>query len=140
MFNIENYNDSYWLISSENNGHVFVTALSEANEKQAWLEAEVDLRNVKKAEIVFNYKIENLVSNSEVNLNGNEPGTLQLDVNYKGKWKYDLWHKHSSDPEWKKQKIDLSEFCGEVILISFTGYLEVPWSEVCLDNILLTAK
>ena len=64
-FNIENYNDSYWLISSENNGHVFVTALSEANEKQAWLEAEVDLRNVKKAEIVFNYKIENLVKDLE---------------------------------------------------------------------------
>lgn len=139
-FNIENGQDFHWLTSKENNSYVFVISLSKARKKQAWLEAEIDLRNVKKAEIVFNYKIENLVSDSEIDLKDIKPGTLQLDINHKGKWKYDLWHKHSSNSEWKKQRINLSEYCGGLVILSFTGYLEIPWSEICLDNILITAK
>lgn len=132
-FNVENGENFYWLTSSDSDSHVFVTSLSDTSGKQAFLEAEVDLRSVKKAEIIFIYKIQTLTP-------GIEPGVLQLDLNHKGKWIYDLWHKHSSDLKWKKQKIDLSEYCGESVLLSFTGYLKTAWSEICLDNILITAK
>ena len=134
--NVDDDDDFDWLISSDENSYALVSSLSEIEEKQAWLEAIVDLRDVKKADITFIYKIQTLVPLSSTSNRKNiKPGTLQLDINYKGEWKYDLWHNHSSDIKWKKQKIDLSEYCGELIVLSFTGYIEVPETDICLDNI-----
>jgi len=139
-FNAED-DDFDWLFSLNENRHVFVEFSIEQKEKQAWLEAIVDLRDVKKADITFIYKIQTNVSLASTSSKKNiKPGTLQLDINRGGEWEYNLWHDHSNGIKWKKQKIDLSEYCGELVVLSFTGYIEVPQSDICLDNILITGK
>jgi hypothetical protein len=132
LFNVGN-DDLEWLFSFEEDRYIFIYRDSiDELEKQAWLECIVDLRNVETAKMSFDYVL--------ASANNLLPGTLQVDINYKEKWKYGIWHTHLNDIEWKKQEIDLSRYCGRLIIISFTGYIEVPESHICLDNVLITGK
>ncbi len=140
-FNVEGRDDCDWLYSLDKNRYAFVKSLNEVEEKQAWLEAIVDLRYVEKAKLVFDYKMLSSISiSSTSNIKNIKPGTLQVDINHNGEWKYGIWYTHSNDIKWKKQKIDLSEYCGELIIVSFTGYIKTPKTDICLDNILITGK